>query len=572
MEAEKSKKKVLSKKRLLILGTVTVILAVIIGSIVYFLMNNKEERGQMNMPPQMNDMGENVISASGLTSAGMLEETWELDFLETSLYVEESYLSAGDEVESNTAVFKVSEETLTEARKELEDKVTEANLAYRQGVIDYKGDAIDARVTNKTAVVNQTYAQAEYDDATAMAAEKVTELEQQVEDAKALVDEYTKSETEDYYRTYYRVDELYQIYYEHFTILMEYYEKWNIEELDDQYTSTSGSSVNTSQGQSTESSVISLTSTMPNVDGSMDFSGFSSGNSSSMGGGYNEDQSKVSVYNMLDEMVQEEGEAYETALENYEKAKAKATAGLDQAVSNLATLEAELTQVRADYEKSLISCQADYQTTLAESENAETVYETTMQGLEETLTALEDDKKEAEENLALFEEVIGDGYFYTNHAGTVVMNGVRSNTYLSGEAIVVAYSNPEEVTVSANVDQSDIARISVGDSVYVVVNEYGNYSGKVTRINPVTQATSRSSVTYQVTVELEGDVSTLESNLTAYLYFGMAESMPGRPEGKDMENMPEGMDMENMPEGMDFGNMPAGGGRPDRGMREGESE
>ncbi|MBQ8596792.1 MAG: efflux RND transporter periplasmic adaptor subunit [Lachnospiraceae bacterium] len=554
-------------------------------------MKNQGGRGQMQAPPQMNDMGEGVISATGLTSAGMLEETWELDFLTTSLYVEESYLSTGDEVASGTAVFKVSEETLTEAREELEDKVTEADLAYRQGLIDYETDAIDARVTSETAAVNQAYAGAEYDSAAAQAKMQVETLEQQVEEAKELVDEYTKSQTEDYYRSYYKVDELYQIYYEHFTLLMEYYEKWDIETYDDQYGSSSGSVMNMSMEQSSQISVMSLTSTFPGQESNAQGSGantggqggfsFSDGGGDRMGG-YDENQSKVSVYNMLDEMVQEEGAAYKVALENYENAKAKAAAGLDQAVSNLAALEAELTQAKAEYEKALISCQADYQTTLAESENAGTVYETTMQSLEETLAALEDDKEEAEENLALFEEVIGDGYFYTNHAGTIVMNGIRRNMYLSGESMVVAYSNPEEVTVSASVDQSNIAQISVGDSVYVVVSEYGNYTGKVTQINPVTQAESRSSVTYQVTVELEGDVSTLESNLTAYLYFGMTEEMiqqmegntsggsrpegggmPGEmPEGMDMENMPEmpeGMDMENMPEmpeGTDMENMP----------------
>ena len=54
-------------------------------------------------------------------------------------------------------------------------------------------------------------------------------------------------------------------------------------------------------------------------------------------------------------------------------------------------------------------------------------------------------------------------------------------------------------------------------------------------VNPVTQAQSRSSVTYQVTVTLEGDVSTLDSDLTAYVYFGMSDEMIQK-----MENMQQG--------------------------------
>lgn len=53
-------------------------------------------------------------------------------------------------------------------------------------------------------------------------------------------------------------------------------------------------------------------------------------------------------------------------------------------------------------------------------------------------------------------------------------------------------------------------------------------------MNPVTQAQSRSSVTYQVTVTLEGDVSSLDSNLTAYVYFGMSDEMM-----QEMQNRPQ---------------------------------
>ena len=122
---------------------------------------------------------------------------------------------------------------------------------------------------------------------------------------------------------------------------------------------------------------------------------------------------------------------------------------------------------------------------------------------------------------------------------------------------MIAYSNPEKVSVTANVDQSDIAGISIGDRAYAVINEYGNYQGKVTMINPVTQAQSRSSVTYQVTVDLEGDVTGLDSNLTAYVYFGMSDEMM-----QEIQNMPQdgddrpGRDSRGVPE---EGNMPGNG-------------
>lgn len=504
------KDKKFSKKKGIIL-TAVLMLLMIGGVTVWFFLHKKAQNEEIQ-PPSIENMAEGIISASGLTSVGMTEEIWELDFLETELFIEESYLSVGDEVEENTAVFKVSEETLAEAAKELEDAVTEAELLYRQGKIDFETDKLEAESTCQTAAINQKYAQAEYNKAVSEAKSTVENLEAEVEKARELAEEYTKSVNEDYYRTYYKVDELYQLYYNHFNYLMEVYEKWEIEKLSDLYGNSSGTA---------------LTGT-----DSSDRAGQTGGGQTGMSGaqGSSDNEQKLSVYNLFDELVQQEADDYTEAKENYELASAKAEAGLDQAVSELAALEAELVLARTEYEKALITCKADYEITLAESSNAQTIYETTLQSLEEAYAELEEKKEEAEENLALFKETIGDGYFYTQSAGVIVMNMIRENTSLSGKSIIVAYSNPETVTISASVDQSDIASIEVGDSAYAVISEYGEFEGTVTAINPVTQAESRSSVTYQVTVNLEGDISGLESNLTAYIYFGMTREMRSQQE------------------------------------------
>ncbi len=744
MEILRKKDKPAEKKKkavpvILLAAGISVIAA---GAAIFFWIRAGSDERQTGMPPARDNPGEGIISASGLTAAGMLDETWELDFLQTALYVEEIYLSAGDEVEAGTAVFKVSDGTLEEARKELEDAVTETELAYRQGVLDYEAGIIDARVENENAAVNKKYSQAEYNSASAEAAKNVKELEKQAEEARELAEEYTKSVNEDYYRAYYKVDELYQAYYEHFSLLMETYEKWDIENKKSLYGNSvpdlGGSAGNSSLGVSAGSSSLGVDAgfraaessgravfqasasgtgsayiagnlvltggnytyghegmlgsgnmydrilvsngsdetvpkegsqgeagkaapesgsgtggreteeesmkgeekssgegekvpgteerasgeaervpetipeeekrvpeteekapgeeeTLPGTEekvpegdgstpetgednipsesnGDMRPEGFGQEgpmpdramDSGAMGGGYSESETLLAVYNLLDEMVKQEAEEYETALENYEKARRTAQAGLEKAQSDLASLEAELVTARTEYEKQLIACRSDYEITLAQSDNAQAVYEVTLESLEETLASLESGKEEAAENLALFEDVIGDGYFYTQSAGTIVMNGVRKGSYLSGESLIIAYSDPEKVSVTASVDQSDIAEIAIGDKVYVVISEYGNYQGTVTMLNPVAQAQSRSSVTYQVTVTLEGDVSALDSNLTAYVYFGMPDEMM-----QEMQNMPQ--EMPRMPQEEGKSMQGNGGSVPERGNRPGET-
>ena len=475
--------KSMKKKRIVIISLGALFL--VAAGVFLFCISHKE-KAQVSKEPVERQLPEGMITASGLTSVGMNTEILKLDFLSTELYVEESYLSVGDEVEAGTKVFKISEETLKEAKKELSDKVTETELAYRQGVIDYEADLLEADSTYQKASISAAYAQTNYEKQEAEEKQKVKDLQEQVEQARELLEEYRKSEEEDYYRTYYQIDELYEEYYEHFQLLMSFYEKWDVEELSGEEQTGNGGAQMTAMGNQAGSG----------------------------------DTEKLSVYQKLDELVTQEGEEYQTALENYEKAKATAKAGLKKAESDLTDLEAQLTQAQAEYEQNLIEYKAEYDTALAENEDAELIYSTTKQSLEETLEDLKDEMEEAKENQDSFLTALSDGCFYTEKAGTIVVNAVTDDTYLSGNTLVIAYSNPETVSITAQVDQDDIAQISIGEQAYVMISEYGNYEGTVTTINPVTQAESRTSVTYEVTVTLTGDVQGLTSNLTAYVYFG----------------------------------------------------
>lgn len=615
MQKRNIEKKKIGKKGLAGMGIAVVIIALVAGYGAYFLIIKKDNGDEDRNMPQMEWMDKNVVAASGLTATGVTEEEYELEFLETALYVEESYLSIGDTVEEGTPVFKISDATLKKAREELEKAFIEAELAYRQGVIDYEIERLEAESTYRQAKINEEYAWAEYDSSLETAKQEVEELEKQVEEAQELYEEYAASVESDYYYTYYKVGELEEAYYENFTFLMKLYEKWDIDGLRDRYPNEGnrsegnaiggngvGSTIglgDISMGNKEEVPIVMNTSMSDMVENKYVFNSMSAeskvterkvgesdnkgdgtggndnqgsdtennendgrdnqdedidegkgdaNNENEMHGGeadggkseggvpetegmaagvsfYSEESGKLSVYEMMEELVEKNGQAYETALKNYEKDKRRAEASLDAAASELAELWAKMTEAQLEYEKQIIASKAEYETTIEESESARSSYDTTMKKLEEDMEALKDEKEECAEKLELFESTIGDGYFYTHNAGTVMMNMVRAESYLSTEGIWLAYSNAEIVTVAALVGQADIAKIQVGDSAYVMINGYANYGGKVISINPVSSSDSRSSVTYTVTVELEGDMTGLESNLTAYVYLEMEEEL-----------------------------------------------
>lgn len=76
-----------------------------------------DQTGQMGGPGRADGFGENVITASGSTSVGMQEETFDLDYIETELKIEEVYLSSGDEVEEGTPILKLTDESVEAARR-----------------------------------------------------------------------------------------------------------------------------------------------------------------------------------------------------------------------------------------------------------------------------------------------------------------------------------------------------------------------------------------------------------------------------------------------------------------------
>lgn len=148
---------------------------------------------------------------------------------------------------------------------------------------------------------------------------------------------------------------------------------------------------------------------------------------------------------------------------------------------------------------------------------------------------------------------MGDGYFYASEDGTILRTMVRAEQALTSDAVVFVYSNPKELTVTVSVDQSDITKLTVGDSAYVQSSAGSGYTGVITAIDPVSSSSSRTSVTYSVTVQInvEDEEDSLSANESVTVVFGMTEeeieqlqqrqSMQGRPDDvSDGDAMPQG--------------------------------
>lgn len=506
----------LDRRKKIALGVIPILALALLFGVIFLTVQKggADPAGQMGGPGRAEGFGENVITASGSTSVGMQEETFDLDYIETELKIEEVYLSSGDEVEEGTPILKLTEESVEAARRELEQKSVQAALDYRQRLLDSEEEKITAKQSYDTSITNGTYASYTYEESLKEYADKLGDLQEQVEEAQELVNEYSDSVENDYYYAYYEVAEKKEEFEKSFAALMQLYEDWDIPGLEDHYrTTASGSSSASGQSDS------------PGQSGA---SGQQSAGGGQAGGGNNltseNNYTKLTVYNLLDEEVQENERIYDQATEDYEAAKKKAESSLAQAQSNLKLLNTQLEEAQIAYDKQQVSSQNDYDAAIAQSGSARTVYEAELSRIEEETSVALNEKEEAQENLQEFEDRIGDGWLYTQSAGIVMMVGVRAESAISGNSMVLAYSNPETVTVTASVDQSDIASVSIGENAVVEISDYGTFRGTVSKINPVSQSNSKSSIYYSVTIELSGDISGLSQNLSAAVIFGIQES------------------------------------------------
>ena len=516
---------------------------------------------------------EDMVAASGVTNVGITEETFDVENLTTNLEIEEVYAVSGEEVTAGDKILKLTEDSVEEARKELERALEDAELAYRTGAIEYEQNLITAEYTRDSAILTGQQAKEVYDETVASLQSAVTRAEEELQDAEDDIAEYESYVNDGSYKSYFKVDEYQAIYDENLKALTDKMDEWGIS-----WSQVTGGG------------------------GSVQIGGGAGANMQS--GGTSNANILASLYSILEQNLKD----LEEAEDKYEDALTNAAFELQTLQLKLSSLQQAVTEAKEDYEIQLAQAKLTYETSLSGAERAESDYNTTVEKAKSDLAALKSTYEDAKENLELFESSVGDGYFYASEDGTILRTMVRAEQALTSDAVVFVYSNPKELTVTVSVDQSDITKLTVGDSAYVQSSAGSGYTGVITAIDPVSSSSSRTSVTYSVTVQInvEDEEDSLSANESVTVVFGMTEeeieqlqqrqSMQGRPDdvsdgdampqggpggGEKLENgeMPEGApgngevpENGGMPEGVPgSGEVPENGGMPKGGSDNGES-
>ena len=539
------------------------------------ILHRNGNQSEFSMPGNMAGLTftEDMTAASGVTNVGITEETFDVENLTAELEIEEVYAVSGEEVTAGDKILKLTEDSVEEARKELERALEDAELAYRTGAIEYEQNLITAEYTRDSAILTGQQAKEVYDETVASLQSAVTRAEEELQDAEDDIAEYESYVNDGSYKSYFKVDEYQAIYDENLKALTDKMDEWGIS-----WSQVTGGG------------------------GSVQIGGGAGANMQS--GGTSNASILVSLYSILEQNLKD----LEEAEDKYEDALTNAAFELQTLQLKLSSLQQAVTEAKENYEIQQAQAKLTYETSLSGAERAESDYNTTVEKAKSDLAALKSTYEDAKENLELFESSVGDGYFYASEDGTILRTMVRAEQALTSDAVVFVYSNPKELTVTVSVDQSDITKLTVGDSAYVQSSAGSGYTGVITAIDPVSSSSSRTSVTYSVTVQInvEDEEDSLSANESVTVVFGMTEeeieqlqqrqSMQGRSDdvsdgdampqggpggGEKLENgeMPEGApgngevpENGGMPEGVPgSGEVPENGGMPKGGSDNGES-
>ena len=223
-------------------------------------------------------------------------------------------------------------------------------------------------------------------------------------------------------------------------------------------------------------------------------------------------------------------DSYEEAKTSYNKAKNKYeetdlhnstayTSNLtdyQQAENQLKTLEEELQGYKDT------KAENDYHSASMSGELAKEIYDYSVDSLSDSVKQAQNELDEIQEKMDAFKAFVGeDGRIYAPEDGLITSVSCEAGDKLTDNRAMITYAKENEYTVSIDVSEEDVAAISVGDSVELAFNAYPEqiWEGEIISITTTSTSEHASTISYPVTILVQGDTTLLYGGMTADVTF-----------------------------------------------------
>ena len=225
--------------------------------------------------------------------------------------------------------------------------------------------------------------------------------------------------------------------------------------------------------------------------------------------------------------IEELKSAYQKAQEKYEMAVESYEEKLDSADEQIEKLENELDAAKLQYSSAVaqlnakeLQAQADMESDLITGANAQTLYDIEVAQLNNNVTSAQLSVEEAALKLSQLQEYTTDGLLKAPCSGLVMSVSYSAGDEVTAGSAIVTIANSENVYVNVSIAQEDIASISLGSPVNVQLSAYeGKFTGAVDSISVTPARTNASTVSYNVSVKLEGDTQSVYEGMTGDVTF-----------------------------------------------------
>lgn len=173
-----------------------------------------------------------------------------------------------------------------------------------------------------------------------------------------------------------------------------------------------------------------------------------------------------------------------------------------------------------------LDARQNYETAMLGKELAEDIYSYTVEELAENVADAETELEDAQENLEAFETFVGDGTVYAQGNGLVTAVNYEAKDYLIETGSLLTYVEENNYVISVDVSEEDIPAIAVNDNVNIIFNAYEEetWSGTVSAITTSASDNYSATVSYPVTVQIEGDTGRLYGGMSADVTFVTQEA------------------------------------------------
>lgn len=195
---------------------------------------------------------------------------------------------------------------------------------------------------------------------------------------------------------------------------------------------------------------------------------------------------------------------------------------IEENQKSIAEKQQEMAEAQNGLEIESLTNESAYNSAVLGGELAQDIYNYTVSSLEEAVNTVQNESEKAQNNLEELNSFVGeDGIIYADGAGLVTSVSYTEGDDLVNTGAMLSYVKENAYTVSIDVSEEDISAIKVGDTVDIVMTAYQEetYAGTVTSITTTATSDYAATVSYPVTIRIEGNTAKLYGGMTAEVTF-----------------------------------------------------